>query len=118
MTTSPSDPSDDDIFDMAELFALVSSKNRAWLPLHTFFNRLARSLESAGWKKGQPMSQNAKLLKLMKDGRSVTRLTAMHYGIMNLTARISELRGAGHNVVCTMKTDLNGAEYGEFTLAR
>jgi hypothetical protein len=63
------------------------------------------------------MSQNSKLLTMMREGRSVSRLSAMHYGVMNLTARISELRASGHDVRCEMKTDIEGREYGAFTLA-
>lgn len=64
------------------------------------------------------MSQNKFLIGLLKKGRTITRLEAMHYGIMNLTARISELRDMGHNVLCRDKRDLNGARYGEFYLKR
>lgn len=63
------------------------------------------------------MSQNDLLLKTMRAGRKVTRVTAMSMGIMNLTARISDLRGKGHDVMCDMKTDTLGREYGEFHLA-
>ena len=62
------------------------------------------------------MSQNEKLLRMMERGRKVTRLTALHAGVMNLTARIADLRNAGHNVVCTMDSDEDGNEYGVFTI--
>ncbi len=48
---------------------------------------------------------------------ALTRVTAMHYGIMNLTARITELRQAGYRIVCTNKKDGFGNRYGEFTYA-
>jgi hypothetical protein len=61
--------------------------------------------------------QTQKLLTILEAGRSVTRVTAMHYGIMNLTARIADLRNAGFTVVCTTKRDVDGNRYGEFSLA-
>jgi hypothetical protein len=63
------------------------------------------------------MSQVNKLYKAMHEGRSVTRVTAMHMGVMNLTARITDLRNAGINVECVMKTDTDGNRYGSFQLA-
>ena len=61
--------------------------------------------------------QATKLLTTLRAGRSVTRLTAMHMGIMNLTARVADLRNAGHEVACVWKSDdVNGTKYGSFTL--
>ncbi len=61
-------------------------------------------------------TQNKFLLELLRKGRSVTRLTAMNYGVMNLTARITELRQRGFTIVCTMKRDGLGRKYGSFKL--
>ena len=66
--------------------------------------------------KKSPTPQTQKVLKLLKSGKSVTRLTAMHYGIMNLTARITDLRKAGIPVRCEMKYDMDGNRYGSFSL--
>lgn len=63
------------------------------------------------------VSQRNFLRRLFAKGRSITRLEAMHYGIANLTARISELRGDGVNVKCRWKQDLSGARYGEFSVS-
>lgn len=64
------------------------------------------------------LSKQARLvLRSLEAGRSVTRVTAMHYGVMNLTARISELRNAGYEITCTMRRDVAGDRYGEFVLA-
>ena len=63
-----------------------------------------------------PAPQTQKVLKLLTSGKSVTRLTAMHYGIMNLTARITDLRKAGIPVRCEMKHDMDGNRYGSFSL--
>lgn len=61
--------------------------------------------------------QSRKLLTILEAGRSVTRVTAMHYGIMNLTARVADLRNAGWKVECETKYDVEGNRYGEFSLA-
>lgn len=63
------------------------------------------------------MSQNDLLLKTMLEGRKVTRVTALSMGVMNLTARIANLRARGHDVRCAMKTDTLGRKYGEFFIA-
>lgn len=63
------------------------------------------------------MSQNRKLLTMLQEGRLVTRVTAMHYGMMNLTARITDLRNAGHKVTCVTEYDADGHRYGSFSLA-
>lgn len=62
-------------------------------------------------------AQTQQLLDLLNRDGKVTRLTAMHYGIANVTARIADLRRRhGVNVVCTEKRDANGARYGEWSL--
>lgn len=58
--------------------------------------------------------QTQKVYDLLKRGQSLTRLTAMHYGVMNLTARITDLRKAGVSIKCDLKHDLNGNRYGSF----
>lgn len=60
--------------------------------------------------------QTRKVLKLLERGH-LTRLTAMHYGVMNLTARIADLRNLGWTVDCNVKRDSEGNRYGRFTLA-
>lgn len=61
--------------------------------------------------------QAMKVLNIIQTSGSVTRLTAMHYGIANITARIAELRSAGIQVQCEENRDMNGARYGKWTLA-
>lgn len=114
--TSSLTDTDDEVFEMAELTCLIAEKAPDWLPVYRHFTTSAQQLENPGFKKGQPVSQNMKILKMLKEGRSITRLSAMHYGIMNLTARISELRNFGYDVKCRMKKDAEGREYGEFYL--
>ena len=61
--------------------------------------------------------QTRKVYDLLKSGRSLTRLIAMHYDIQNLTARISELRNGGYKINCVRRRDVLGQRYGEFHLA-
>jgi hypothetical protein len=63
--------------------------------------------------------QNAQLLDLFKRDGTVTRLTAMHYGIANVTARIADLRlRHGINVVCEKRTDAKGKTYGAWSIKK
>ena len=62
--------------------------------------------------------QAQKVYNLMARDGHVTRLTALHYSIANLTARIAELRAAGIAVECELRTDANGNEYGRWFLAK
>lgn len=61
--------------------------------------------------------QTSQVLKLLKRDGFITRLVAAHYGIANLTARISDLRNRHVNVVCETKRDAEGRRYGHWTLA-
>lgn len=64
------------------------------------------------------VSQKAFIRDLLLKGETLTRVTAMHYGIMNVTARIAELRNDGFNVKCRWKMDAEGAEYGSWYIPR
>jgi hypothetical protein len=59
----------------------------------------------------------ARVFELMKRDGGVTRLTAMHAGIPNLTARIAELRAADVIVDCETHTDIDGNQYGRWSIA-
>lgn len=61
--------------------------------------------------------QSTQVLNLLKRDGNLTRLTAMHYGIANVTARIADLRRAGYRVTCTEKRDAAGRRYGVWRLA-
>lgn len=116
-TTQTTSLSDDEVFEAAEHFVVQAVHDPRLIPIHRYYHQIAQGRENPGWKKGKPVSQTQKLLAQMQAGRTVTRLTAMHAGVMNLTARIADLRALGHDVKCTMKTDMEGREYGEFSLA-
>lgn len=61
-------------------------------------------------------TQVQKVLRIMREAGAISRVTAMHYGIMNLTARITDLRQQGYDVICTWKQDADGNRYGSFSL--
>lgn len=58
--------------------------------------------------------QGKKVLELLRRDGYITRLTALHYGVANLTARIAELRVIGLNIGCDVRLDANGKEYGRW----
>lgn len=64
--------------------------------------------------------QERKVLELMLFDGHVSRLTGMHSGIVNITARIAELRqkisSDCYRIDVAIKTDANGYEYGGWHL--
>jgi hypothetical protein len=60
--------------------------------------------------------QSAKVLEIMQIDGAITRLTAMHYGIANLPARVLDLRTAGIPVVCDERKDAKGSRYGRWSI--
>ncbi len=62
------------------------------------------------------MSQNNILLNTLRGGHTVTRATGFALGIMNLTARIADLRRRGHTIVAEKKKDGSGKQYFSFKL--
>lgn len=61
------------------------------------------------------MSQNTTILNHLRDGNKLTRLGAMvHFGIQNITARITELREQGHPIRTRIKEDPRGQQYAEY----
>lgn len=58
------------------------------------------------------MTQNARILRHLKDYGSITSLeAAQEYGILRLSARIYDLRRQGHDIRAIRETSLN--RYGE-----
>jgi hypothetical protein len=63
------------------------------------------------------MTQNEKILKHLMNNGPLTRVTAMfHLRIMNLTARITELRDKGIDIKMRMVEGADGSKYGEYYL--
>ena len=74
------------------------------------------SRHAGATRKAMVSDQAAKVVDIIGRDSSITRLTAMHYGIANVTARIAELRNAGIQVLCENKVDAAGKRYGRWTL--
>lgn len=65
------------------------------------------------------MTKRAKLLQHLKQGRKITRLTAMHeFDLQNLTAQVSKLITDGYNVKKRKRFDTRGTSYTEYYLAK
>lgn len=54
-----------------------------------------------------PESQCNELLTHFQAGKSITHYEASQMGIMGFSSRISELRQAGYNIVCSMQPFIN-----------
>ena len=68
----------------------------------------------AEFKKGGRCDQ---LLKFLTTGRTITQGEAIVLGFgTRLAATVHDLRGAGHNVVTSMKEDCHGNPYAEYRL--
>jgi Helix-turn-helix domain len=64
------------------------------------------------------MTQNERVLKTLRAGRTLTSAeAASRFGIANLRARIDELRQDGVKIVSTPYTRKNGARAVKYSLA-
>lgn len=110
---------DDSIFEMADITALWAVRNPQWEELHNYFNNLAQSLESNGWKKRNGMTQHDKIMRHLKKAGSITVREAMvEYSIQSLTKVISVLRTQGHKIKSNVRHHpVTGQKYVRYTLA-
>jgi hypothetical protein len=110
---------DDDIFEMADITAVFAARNSQWEALHTYFNNLAQSLESNGWKKRNGMTQHDKIIRHLKKAGSITvREAVIEYSIQSLTKVISVARGYGYEIKSNVKYHpVTGQKYVRYTLA-
>lgn len=75
---------------------------------------LSPTAETRQRQKGERMSQNQKVLMHLEKWGSITTLDAFNcYGITRLSARIDNLKHAGHKISKTMEYGEN--RYGEIT---
>lgn len=73
-----------------------------------------KTKRTAEFKKGGRCDQ---LLKFLTTGRTITQGEAIVLGFgTRLAATVHDLRGAGHNVVTSMKEDCHGNPYAEYRL--
>jgi hypothetical protein len=64
------------------------------------------------------MSQNKQILEYLKNGNSITPLTALEkFNCLRLSARILDLKDKGYNIKTEMvKSKLSGKTYAKYTL--
>lgn len=63
------------------------------------------------------MTRTQQVLAHLTSGRTLTQGEAVLLGYgTRLSSTIEKLRKRGHNIVTTMKTDINGYPYGEYRL--
>lgn len=60
--------------------------------------------------------QRGTILRLLQQGRSISNLEALHYGIGSVSTRISELKKRGHNIVSVRKMDALNRPYVSYRL--
>jgi hypothetical protein len=110
---------DDTIFEMADITAVCAARNPEWEALHSYFNHLAQSLESNGWKKRNGMTQHDKIMRHLKKAGSITvREAIVEYSIQSLTKVISVLRTKGNKINSNVKYHpVTGQKYVRYTLA-
>lgn len=75
-------------------------------------------------KKAKPIAlrkelkpQAAVVLDYLASRGPISQVVAVHYGIMSLTSRISELKAAGVPIKREFKTDHLGKRYASYSLA-
>lgn len=60
--------------------------------------------------------QKGTLLRLLRQGRTISNLEALHYGIASVSSRISELKKRGYNIQANRKLDALGRPYASYKL--
>jgi len=106
----------DMLFGLAERLALLASQNPdAFMGRYTSIME-AVNKEERPMKKG--MTQGDKILFLLRKGTHITKMDLMvHHKIATPTARITELRQAGHDIKSTWKRcPIDGSEYVQYSL--
>tara|TARA_B100000530_G_scaffold251873_1_gene165998 strand:+ start:27 stop:368 length:342 start_codon:yes stop_codon:yes gene_type:complete len=109
--------SDDSIFERAEKLALLAVKEKKYIYEFEETMKAVKQIEG-GFKVKNKTSQNDRILKHLKLGKTISPLEAMGvFGVYRLAARIFELRQDGHEIVKTIKDDGQGRTYAEYSLA-
>lgn len=104
---------------LAERLAVMAVENPRLCEYYIAATRKAVSLEQGGWQhRSKPkMSQKQRILKHLKNGKSITPLEALGvYGAYRLSAVIFDLRAAGYNIKTDLKNDGTGRQYAEYSL--
>ena len=109
--------SDDSIFERAEKLALLAVKEKKYIYEFEETMKAVKQIEG-GFKVKNKTSQNDRILKHLKSGKTISPLEAMGvFGVYRLAARIFELRQDGHEIVKKIKDDGQGRTYAEYSLA-
>lgn len=112
--------SEDAIMALAERLAVMAVKNPLFYDYYLAASRRARELECGGWHnyRSKPkMSQRTRILKHLKEGKSITPLEALGvYGAYRLSAVIFDLRAAGYEIKTNLKNDGTGRQYAEYIM--
>jgi len=82
------------------------------------YTRVMELIDEAERSIRQSMTQNSKILSLLRRGVTITNLNLIvNYKVRSPTKRISELRAAGHDIVGEWRVcPLDGSEYIEYRL--
>lgn len=68
-------------------------------------------------KPAKPATQIDLLVKVLQGGHTVTRLTAYHSGVANLTAVVATARKRGYKIVSSTSTDALNRKYTSYSMA-
>ena len=109
--------SEDDLFERAEKLALLAVKNSEYVFEYEEIMSKVQQIEG-GFKMKSGASQNARIMKHLKSGKTISPLEAIGVlGVYRLAARVYELRQDGHEIVKKIKDDGQGRTYAEYSLA-
>jgi hypothetical protein len=110
--------SEDLLFHMSDVACVRASYDNGWKEIHEHLLKLCQDTENNGWKKRTGMTQHSKILNHIRKNGSITQREAyIDYSIQNFTARISELRDLGFNIVRLNKRHpVTGQPYSRYYL--
>lgn len=111
--------SHDLLFHMTDTALLRSLADQGWGPIHQRLLATCIRIESSGWKKRTGMTQTQRIIEHIKKNGSITQREAyIDYSIQNFSARLSELKQDGYNIVKREKKHpVTGQKYTRYYLA-
>lgn len=106
----------DMLYGLAERLALLASTDP-----YTYMDRyrsVMDKVEKEEWPMKKGMTQADKILFLLRKGHKLTKMDlSIHHKIATPTARITELRQRGHNILANWKIcPVDGSKYVEYSL--
>lgn len=111
--------SEDLLFHMADTACVRAYHDNGWKEIHKHLLKLCQQTENNGWKKRTEMTQHHKIINHIRKNGSITQREAyIDYSIQNFTARISELRDYGYNIIRVNKRHpITGQAYSRYYLS-